>query len=224
MPRSLSRSSNFSDDAASHPSVPRPRGRPKVMSDTTQAEHIRGTARALFIEQGYGGTTMSHVAARCKISKRTLYRHFPGKTELLAAVIDLHRTSMLALPGDYDELPLTEALEKIFLIDIDAEADAERTAFLKLAMVESVRDPQVGELMHRLGADRSRMLLAEWLDAQQQKGRLQVDDTSSAAGILMDMIFGAVVTKTGNGPEWPGADARRLYLRRCIHIFVHGVG
>jgi hypothetical protein len=77
--------------------------------------------------------------------------------------------------------------------------------------------------MCRLGADKSKTLLAEWLARQTVFGRLDVDDVHSAAHILMDMAFGAVVTKTGSGPEWPGQEDRKAYLRRCIRIFVHGV-
>jgi hypothetical protein len=38
------------------------------------------------------------------------------------------------------------------------------------------------------------------------------------------MMFGAVVTKTGTAAEWPGLEARKDYMRRCIRIFVHGTG
>jgi TetR/AcrR family transcriptional repressor of mexJK operon len=204
--------------------APRRRGRPKIASDEVQAAHIVDTARKLFLQRGYGKTTMNDVAAQCRASKRTLYRHFPGKTELLAAVIDLHRHTMLALPGDYDSMPLAVALEKIFLIDIDSAADIERTAFLKLMIVESTQYPEIGELMRRLGADKSKTLLVEWMETQKALGKIGIDDVKSAAQILMDMVFGAVISKTGNGPEWPGQDERTSYLRQCIRIFVNGVG
>lgn len=213
----------IASDGAAELAVARSRGRPKLLSDAEQAALIKETSRQLFLQQGYGGTTMNDVAAACRVSKRTLYKHFPGKTELLEAVIALHRTSMLALPGDYDHLPLTEALEKIFVIDIDEQGDAERAAFLRLIIVEAAQFPEVGELMGRLGADAAKNLLADWLDRQRSRGRLQIDDVKSGAQILMDMAFGAVVSKTGSGPEWPGLDDRKAYLRRCIRIFVHGV-
>lgn len=201
----------------------RTRGRPKLLSDAEQATQITEITRRLFLQQGYGGTTMNDVAAACRISKRTLYKHFPGKTELLEAVITLHRASMLALPGDYDDMPLTEALEKIFVIGIGEQGDAERAAFLRLIIVEAAQFPEVGELMGRLGADTAKTMLAEWLERQRLLGRLHIDDAKSGAQILMDMAFGAVVSKKGSGPEWPGLEDRKAYLRRCIHIFVHGV-
>lgn len=210
--------------AATPPVKHRKRGRPKRATPAEQRARIVEAARGLFLAGGYGGTTMSEVAAHCRVSKRTLYELFPSKTELLAAVIEQHRTSMLMLPGDYDGLALPDALERIFQVDIDAEADRAREAFLSLTIVEAASHPEVGEMMKRLGGQRAHALLAEWMEAQKQAGRLAVDDTTSAARILMDMMFGAVVTKTGAHAEWPGLDARKDYMRRCIRIFVHGAG
>lgn len=202
----------------------RARGRPRVASAEQRRAEIVEAARRLFLAEGYGKTTMSEVAAHCRASKRTLYELFPSKTDLLAAVIEHHRTSMLALPGNYEGLDLCTALEAIFQVDIDAAADAERAAFLSLTIVEAAQFPEVGEMMRRLGGQRAHALLAEWMEKERQAGRLFIDDTASAARILMDMMFGAVVTKTGDGAEWPELEARKDYMRRCIRIFVHGTG
>ena len=202
----------------------RARGRPKLATPAEQRARILNAARGLFLAQGYGKTTMSEVAAHCRTSKRTLYELFPSKTDLLGAVIEEHRTSMLALPGDYAGMGLEDALERIFRVDISPEEDRAREAFLNLTVVEAARYPEVGEMMTRLGGRRAHALLAEWMETERTGGRLFVDDTASAATILMDMMFGAIVTKTGSGAEWPGLDARQDYMRRCIRIFVHGTG
>ncbi|WP_432349240.1 TetR/AcrR family transcriptional regulator (plasmid) [Shinella yambaruensis] len=210
--------------ATTLPAKRRKRGRPRLATPAEQRAKIVEATRKLFLAEGYGRTTMSEVAAHCHISKRTLYELFPSKTDLLAAIIEQHRTSMLALPGDYTGLSLSDALERIFQIDISTEEDSARAAFLNLTIVEAARYPEVGEMMKRLGGQRAHALLAEWMEGEKRAGRLFVDDTTSAATILMDMMFGAVVTKTGTGAEWPGFDARKDYMRRCIRIFVHGTG
>lgn len=43
----------------------------------------------LFLEQGYKNTTMDDIAQRLTMSKKTLYKYFPGKMELLAASFDI---------------------------------------------------------------------------------------------------------------------------------------
>ncbi|MBE0532202.1 MAG: helix-turn-helix transcriptional regulator [Rhodospirillales bacterium] len=177
----------------------------------------------MFIEEGYARTTTDKVAARCKISKRTLYRLFSSKEDLLAAVVDAHRQSMLDLPGNRDDLPLTDALEAIFIIDIDAEADRERVAFLRFALLESAQFPEIDTLVRQRGPEMALALLADWFAHQRTLGRIEIDDVDSAARMLMDMIFGAVVVKTMGELEWPGGDERKTYIRRCIRVFVNGI-
>lgn len=201
----------------------RPRGRPKVMPDESQRSLIAERARELFLEKGYGRTTTDDVAARCRISKHTLYRLFPGKPALFAAIVDAHRQSVLALPGDYDELPLGEALERIFKIDIDPQADKERVALLNLVLLEARQFPELADIARRYGGDRSRAELANWLDRQCKRGRLRIDDADSAARMLIGMIYSDIVDTASGNVRWLGGKKRNDYIRRCVSVFLHGV-
>ena len=59
------------------------------MPDLTERRHrrtraaIADAAVALFVEQGYADTTMDDVAAAAGVSRRTAYRHFPSKDDLV---------------------------------------------------------------------------------------------------------------------------------------------
>ncbi|MFG1477211.1 TetR/AcrR family transcriptional regulator [Xanthobacter sp. V4C-4] len=205
------------------PGLRRP-GRPKAAPDAVQRAAIVAGAHHLFVCAGYGGTTMDGVAAECRISKRTLYRFFPGKAELFAAVVEAHRHSMLALPGDHAHLPLDRALEAIFRIDISPEEDRARRALLRLVVSEGARHPELAEIVERAGAERARADLAAWLAAAAADGRLVLDDASAMARILMDMVFGAVLPQAGGAVHWPEAEAeaQRSHIRRCIRLFLHG--
>ncbi|MFJ6326386.1 MULTISPECIES: TetR/AcrR family transcriptional regulator [unclassified Rhizobium] len=209
---------------ADQAAIRRPRGRPKTVSDDARRAEIVKAARDTFYELGYGGTTMDLVAARCKISKQTLYRLFPGKTDLFMAIIAEHRASMLALPRDPNEnLPLDEALEQIFMIDIDEAREREREAFVHLAISESRQYPEVAMLLHTYGAKQSQQMLADWLDQQCQRGLIEIGDIPSGARMLMTMIFGAMTSKPGHPNDWPDRETRLRHLRQCIAIFVAGV-
>lgn len=201
----------------------RGRGRPKVASDAVRRGAIVAAACQLFLGAGYGGTTMDDVAAACRVSKRTLYRLFPGKADLFAAVVEAHRQSMLALPGDYEHLPLDAALEAIFRIDITPEADRTRLALLRLVAVEALHFPELAEMVHAHGGEKAAEALAAFLARQQAAGRIVIDDPRAMARILMDMVFGAILPKAHGHFDWPGAAARRAHVRRCIAVFLNGV-
>jgi AcrR family transcriptional regulator len=205
------------------PDGPRPRGRPKLRPDDAQRSLIAACARELFLQKGYGRTTTDEVAAHCRISKQTLYRLFPTKPALFAAIVDQHRQDMLALPGNYESLPLDRALEMIFRIDIDPQADKDRVALLRLVMLEVHQSPELGDIVRRHGADRSRAELAKWLMVQSASGVIIIDHPEIAARILMDMIFGPVALKAIDNFSWPGDEDRSSHIRRCIAVFLNGV-
>jgi TetR/AcrR family transcriptional repressor of mexJK operon len=62
---------------------PRRRGRPPGSS----GDELLETARQEFLAHGYAGTTMDALAGRARISKNSLYREYPSKERLFAAVV-----------------------------------------------------------------------------------------------------------------------------------------
>jgi AcrR family transcriptional regulator len=202
----------------------RPRGRPKTTSDDARRAKIIAEARTTFHELGYGGTTMDLVANRCKLSKQTLYKLFPSKSDLFMAIVDAHRATMLRLPRDPNEnLPLAETLADIFMIDIEEEDERDREALIHLVVRESRTFPEIGMLLRTHGIQQSRQLLADWLRAQQERGRLAPLDASSGARMLMSMIFGAMTSLPGCPSDWPDREARKRHLHLCIDVFLNGV-
>jgi AcrR family transcriptional regulator len=193
------------------------------MTDEQQSATIARQARDLFLDKGYARTAMEDIAARCRISKRTLYRLFPNKAEVFGVIIDDHRHSMLALPANYDDLPLEEAIGRIFLIDIDEAAHRKRIEVIRLAIVEGRQFPELAALVRERGADKSLAMLTEWLEAQAQRGRIDIEDAGATAKMLADMIFGAIVMNRGEDPQRLDDDGWRVHLRRAIRIFVNGV-
>ena len=215
---------DMSTKAAPTEAVPRHRGRPKLVSDDTQRSLIVDGARQLFIEKGYGRTTTDDVASRCRISKQTLYRLFPGKPALLAAVIEAHRYSMLAIHGDYDAMPIEQALQQIFRIDLDPKIESDNLAILRLVVLESQQHPELEEMLLRYGAEKARADLSKWLKARRKKGLIDIDDADGLAHILLDMVFGPMVLKLDDVAKRRKPQQRKDHIRRCISIFLYGIG
>jgi AcrR family transcriptional regulator len=82
---------------------------------------IVGSARELFLIDGYVGTSMRAVAEAAEIGLRTIYEHFPTKTDLLKVVVET------AIVGDSLTLPASE--RNWFRAVLD-EGDPDRQAAL----------------------------------------------------------------------------------------------
>lgn len=203
----------------------RGRGRPKTQGDSQRREAIITTARNTFIELGYQGTTTDIVAQRCQVSKQTLYRLFPSKAELFVAIVANHRQLMLELPRPAGEVidgtdGVAAVLEKIFMVNISDERKRERDAFIHFVIRDSKQTPELEEVLHREGADKSMRELADWLLSQREAGHLAIADPMSSSRMLMDMLFGAM-----GGPlsrNWPNREARSAHMSNCIATFVRG--
>lgn len=202
---------------------PRRRGRPKVLRDEDRREIIVARAAELFVEFGYARATTEKIAARCRISKQTLYRLFPGKLAIFAAMVDANRNVLIAAPEADESQPLAVALEKMFRADLDPDVGRRLAMFLRCAIADAARFPEVREVLRIHGGDRTRADLANWLWRQAAAGRIVIDDAEAMAQILMDMVFGAVLLKTPGELKWKSGPDRATHIKRCVSVFLHGV-
>lgn len=168
--------------------------------------------------------TMGDIARRCQMSKRTLYRHFPHKVQLFAALVDEHRTTMLALPLADCGGSIEAQLETIFRVDIEHVDETERLAFVRAAMIEAQLAPEIGDILKEFGAPRAMELLIAWVERQMDTGRLVKGEPDIMARMLMDIVFGAESLKGGRDPEWADMSARKRHLKGAIAIFINGAG
>lgn len=78
---------------------------------TANERSILESAYSLFLEKGYRHTTMDDIALSLSMSKKTLYKYYPGKLELLSASFEILKTKMTAkveaiLENKYIPFPL----------------------------------------------------------------------------------------------------------------------
>ena len=191
------------------------------MSDEKRRAMILAEAKKLFIKKGFNGTSTELIAARCRISKQTLYRIFPNKLELFATMVESNRMNLFDL-GDCDDLPLDQALSKIFMVDLDQQSHELRATFLRAVHIESLQHPKLRNILRDQSGGKSRAELKTWLDRQCAKGRLAIDDTDNAAHLLLDMFAGAVVFAAIGGFGWDTREERMAHFRLCIDIFLNG--
>lgn len=71
-------------------------GRPTKQAALELDRRILATAARLFAAQGFAATTMEQVAGECGAGKDTIYRRYPSKAALFAALMDQLRANVLA--------------------------------------------------------------------------------------------------------------------------------
>ncbi|MCP4331185.1 MAG: TetR/AcrR family transcriptional regulator [Gammaproteobacteria bacterium] len=110
------------------------------MAQKSKKDYITATALPLFLENGFKGTSIDMVVRASKVSKPTVYNHFPDKTALLLAVlsrwIDANKPLISPLK---DSAELDDFVRRHWLTD-------EAVQFYALVIGEGWRFPQAKRL------------------------------------------------------------------------------
>ncbi len=84
-----------------------------MAEDSEVRQRILEAGRSLFFKHGFSKVTMDEIASLLGTSKKTLYKHFPGKEELLEAAIRSQLEEIEARFRDIYADPSTDILEKL---------------------------------------------------------------------------------------------------------------
>ncbi|TPM05315.1 TetR/AcrR family transcriptional regulator [Mesorhizobium sp. B2-3-11] len=199
------------------------RGRPLTIAPQARRALVIDAAYQVFLEKGFAGTTTEMVAARASVSKRSLYEHFASKTELFGAVVLKYRHLLLDLPRPPDDdLPMIDKLVKVFRLDMDRGRDQEREALLNLILHQSVLFPELSDYLYQQKILRTREDLIEWLEAERDRGAIEMDDVVLCAGMLMDIAFGALLPRRRQQGD-DARDQRKQDIRQRFQIFLRGI-
>lgn len=180
----------------------RPKDRPSPRARRHEA--ILDAAEALFIEQGYDGTSLAEIVRRSGGSLATLYELFGNKQGLLYAIAARWRDKMAgeAMASD----PAASQSPADMLIRYARHRcrtlNSPRViALIRMIVSESLRDRafalQIYRDMHLPAIRELSDLLAEWTAA----GKAEVDDPGAAAEMFLSLIAGASILSTLTGVE-----------------------
>ncbi|MEY2927379.1 MAG: hypothetical protein RL367_1856 [Pseudomonadota bacterium] len=157
-------------------------------SDIRRQAFVKAAEHA-FIESGYGGTTMSSIAAAVGGSKTTLWTYFRSKEALFEAVIDRLGEAYgaaLMTPIATDQ-PLPEVLDRVATGMMTAVLSAPMIALMRLVTGEAGRFPELARIFHDRGPRRGRERLAAYFAAMMERGDMRRGDPNQAA-----LQFGAM--------------------------------
>lgn len=160
----------------------KPRGRPGGSSGAD----LLAIARDVFLEHQYAGATMNTVAARARISKQTLYRQYPAKEDLYAAVVrdwvDRGRDAMAPhLRRLTESEDVRQALLEHARLLHHGVLSRPVLQMRRLISAEAERFPKVAADYIRRSWDHNQAQLARALEQLASDGKLRLDDPHVAA-------------------------------------------
>ena len=157
-------------------------------------------ATALFLRDGYRGTSMDEIAAQARVSKQTVYKHFADKQSLFTAIV----TAAVDAAGD----PVIEAAAALAGSD-DVERDLRELArgllrqvmqlrlmqLRRLVIGEANRFPELGRAFYERGAGRSTPALAAAFERLTARGLLRAHEPELAAAHFNWLVMAAPISR-----------------------------
>jgi AcrR family transcriptional regulator len=107
-------------------------------------------------EAGYGAFTIESVAARARVAKSTIYRHWSDKLELIADAFETFHEQMVP---SIDDAPPRELVERLVRHIAEVVVDSTFSRCIPALIEGAERDLRVREFHHRYSAERRQALV-----------------------------------------------------------------
>lgn len=192
---------------------------------------IIGAATALFLRNGYLGTSMDEVAAHAAVSKQTVYKNFADKEQLFTDIVlgvagnserviteltaALHEAAVATLT-DLERV-LTELARRY----LDAVVTPDVLALRRLVIAETDRFPELARTYYRLAPARAVEVLGAALQHHVDRGLLRAPDTQLAASTLAYLVLASAQDRALFHPKQRLKDTERDRLAaEAVRVFL----
>ena len=206
--------------------VRRGRGRPQARCDEDTRAVIFDAARHEFAASGYAATSMESVARRAGVSTKTLYRLIPNKAALFEAMITdrIDTFASVVRLRACDGRDIETALREALVVCGELVLDGDVISLQRVVLGDSEKFPEIAETFYHKAIRRTERTLANWLQAQNERGLIRIDDAEAAAGMLLGMLvfqpqravmFGHAPIPAREELERRARAVAELFLRGC---------
>lgn len=189
---------------------------------------ILRAAAELFLEHGYDGVSVDMVIAAVGGTKTNVYKHFGGKAELFAAVVeDLWSESVKPFEDigqlDAEGLPLEDALRQLgkqFLRAISTEREIK---LHRMVVSEAARHPEQARRWFGIGPLAAYKGFASYIEKQQSAGRLIGMPARRLAPLFIDMVSQEMhMSMLIAGAVAPKRSEIDRIVDDAVTVFLHG--
>lgn len=148
---------------------------------------ILSAALDLLGETGFGGVTIEAVAARAGVGKSTIYRHWPGKLELIEDAICTIKAPLTKPAGACTRERLIHILQQV----ASNVANSTWSTCLPAIIDAAERDPEVKVVHRRLTLER-RQFLSDVLAEGVERGEVAPDRDLA---LVADCLIGPIMVR-----------------------------
>ncbi len=155
---------------------------------------IRDAATALFLKNGYLGTSMDEIAAAAGVSKQTVYTHFADKerlfTELVLGnteVVEEFGQTITHLLVETDDL--ANSLRELARRYLNSVIKPQVLLLRRLVIGEAERFPELARIYYERVPERVLAALASSFEGLGARGLLRFDDPLLAAGHFVALVL-----------------------------------
>src|SRR4051794_34868782 len=129
---------------------------------------VLDAARTLFLERGYGATTIEGISGAAEIPQATVYRLFSSKQGILKALLDT------SVAGDDEPVPVAERGHVRSLLDATRPQDTLARLAAVSVDINTRTAPIYRILVSAAGSDRDAAAILAELTRQRQEGQGRV--------------------------------------------------
>jgi AcrR family transcriptional regulator len=161
---------------------------PDGTDDSAKRRQILEGARAVFLAQGFDAASMGEIARAAGVSKGTLYVYFENKEQLFEAIV--HGQCQVQAEGLFNLDPAERDVEAVLtrlgtgLVAMMCEPG--RASSLRTVIAIAARMPEIGKKFYETGPACGIAMLASYLQAQVDAGKLAIEDCEVAAAQFID--------------------------------------
>jgi AcrR family transcriptional regulator len=180
---------------------------PPTVRGRRRREAVLDAAEALFLEQGYLGTSMDALGAAAGITGPGLYRHFASKDALLMAVLDRLWAALKPAIVRAGDLPPDEALEVLLAAHLELALGQPAAVVLLVRELRHLPD----DYRARAGRNHRRYLDA-WVAALVGRDPSLPPEQARAVALAVHGLLDSAAIQARTGGPVPAA--RRELLER----------
>jgi AcrR family transcriptional regulator len=192
----------------------------------SRRQQIIDGALQVFANKGFEKATNKDIAAAAQIgSPGLIYHYFKDKSDLLGQVIE-QRLPVLQLLTKSEEmmtLPPREALTLFASAFLKVVDNPTAIALGKLMLGESLRQPNIAQLLNSIGPSRGFAFLTRYLEQKMDAGVLRRMDSGAATRCFIGPLIAFIISRE----VFPQPDTQTLstetMVKTVVEVFLQGM-